>query len=220
MRINAEVAGVEALDRQTAVDSLPGVASVTTSFTIILTLALVVITLVVGIFFVILTVQKTPSLTLLRAIGASGGALVRALLVQVAIIVAVGIAIGAAMLWVASSSSSARFPISFDPAVVLSRGLAVAVLSVLASLAAIRRCCASTRSRRSHPWERTNEDRGSASCADARDGSWRPPRRSHCSSCCCSCWAACSTASSWAPPARCVPRIQTSWCSPRLRARR
>ena len=139
VRIDAEVAGVEALDRQTAVDSLPGVASVTTSFTIILTLALVVITLVVGIFFVILTVQKTPSLTLLRAIGASGGALVHALLVQVAIIVAVGIAMGAAMLWVASLASSARFPISFDPAVVLSRRLAVAVLSVLASLAAIRR---------------------------------------------------------------------------------
>jgi putative ABC transport system permease protein len=138
-RINAEVDGVEALDRATAVDSLPGVAAVTTSFTIILTLAFVVVTLLVGIFFVILTVQKSPSLTLLRAIGASGGFLVRALLVQVVAIVVTGVAVGAALLWLASLASSAQFPISFDLGVVLTRGAAVLVLAVLASLAATRR---------------------------------------------------------------------------------
>jgi putative ABC transport system permease protein len=138
-RITRQVAGVEALDRATAVDSLPGVSGVTTSFTIILTLAFVVVTLVVGIFFVILTVQKASALTLLRAIGADAGFLTRALLVQVIAVVLGGIAVGAALLAVAALASSPTFPISFEPSTVLSRGAAVAVLSVIASLAAIRR---------------------------------------------------------------------------------
>jgi putative ABC transport system permease protein len=138
-RITRQVPGVEALDRATAVDSLPGVSGVTTSFTIILTLAFVVVTLVVGIFFVILTVQKAGSLTLLRAIGADAGFLTRALLVQVVAVVLGGIVVGAALLAVAALASSPTFPISFELSTVLSRGAAVAVLAVLASLAAIRR---------------------------------------------------------------------------------
>jgi putative ABC transport system permease protein len=138
-RITRDVDGVEALDRDSAVDSLPGVVAVSRSFTIVLTLAFVVIALVIGIFFVILTVQKTASLTLLRAIGAPGSILVRALLVQVALIVLAGIAIGAAMLWLASLGSSARFPISFEIGVVVTRGAAIAILALLASLAAVRR---------------------------------------------------------------------------------
>ncbi len=138
-RITRQVAGVEALDRATAVDSLPGVSGVTTSFTIILTLAFVVVTLVVGIFFVILTVQKARALTLLRAIGADAGFLTRALLVQVVAVVLGGIVVGAALLALAATASSPNFPISFEVSTVLSRGGAVAVLAVIASLAAIRR---------------------------------------------------------------------------------
>ncbi len=138
-RITRTVDGVEALEREQAADSLPGVVAVSRSFSIVLTLAFVVIALVIGIFFVILTVQKTASLTLLRAIGAPGAMLVKALLVQVAFVIFAGIAVGAALLWLVSLGSSARFPISFEPVVVVTRGLAVAALAFLAALAAVRR---------------------------------------------------------------------------------
>jgi putative ABC transport system permease protein len=123
-RITREVAGVEALDRQEAADSLPGVAGVSSSFAIVLTLVFVVVTLVVGIFFVILTVQKTNALTLLRAIGADRWYLTRALLVQVLAVVVGGIAVGALLLWVATLASSG--------------GLVIG-LALLASFAATRR---------------------------------------------------------------------------------
>jgi putative ABC transport system permease protein len=138
-RITRQVDGVEALERGEAVDSLPGVAGVKSSFTIVLTLAFVVVTLVVGIFFVILTVQKANALTLLRAIGADRWYLTRALLVQVLFVVLGGVAFGAVLLWLATLGSSDTFPISFDATTVVSRGLAVTVLALLASLAAIRR---------------------------------------------------------------------------------
>jgi putative ABC transport system permease protein len=138
-RITARVDGVEALTREDAVDSLPGVAGVRSSFTIIQGLAFIVVTLVVGIFFVILTVQKAAALTLLRAIGASSGRLVVTLLVQVVMVMLGAIAVGTVVMALASLGSSADFPISLDPGVVVTRGIALMALALLASLAAIRR---------------------------------------------------------------------------------
>ena len=96
-------------------------------------------TLVVGIFFVILTVQKAAALTLLRAIGASSSELVRSLLVQVLLVMAGAIVVGAVFMFVASLASTPDFPISFDVGIVVSRGAALVVLALIASLAAIRR---------------------------------------------------------------------------------
>ncbi|MCZ7527262.1 MAG: ABC transporter permease [Acidimicrobiia bacterium] len=138
-RITAAVEGVEALDRATAVEELPGVSSVSQSFSVILALAFVVVALVTGIFFVILTVQKATSLALLRAVGAGAGYLTAALLVQVVLVVLGGIGVGTALLGLAAAASGAEFPISVEPSVVATRGAAVAALALLASLAAIRR---------------------------------------------------------------------------------
>lgn len=138
-RINREVTGVEALDRATAVDSLPGVAAVSQSFGIILLLAFLVVTLVTAFFFVIVTVQKVAALTLLRAIGASTGALISALLVQVAVVVAGGIVVGIALLALASLTSSPSFPFSVDPGTVLRSSAIVFGLALVASVGALRR---------------------------------------------------------------------------------
>ena len=67
-RIDAAVDGVEALTRQQAVDESPGVSSVRSSFAIVLALFYLVVPLVTGLFFLIVTFQKASSLTLLRAI--------------------------------------------------------------------------------------------------------------------------------------------------------
>ena len=56
---------------EAAIENLPGVGSITQSFAVILLLAFIVVVLVTWVFFLILTVQKTSSLTLLRAVGAS-----------------------------------------------------------------------------------------------------------------------------------------------------
>lgn len=138
-RINGAVEGVEALDRASAVDSLPGVAAVNSSFTIVQSLAFVVVALVVGIFFVILTVQKASALTLLRAIGASGSELVGSLLLQVVVVMVGAAAVGGALLTAASMASSDDFPISFSPRVVVTRSAILFALALVAAVPAIRR---------------------------------------------------------------------------------
>lgn len=138
-RITEEVDGVEALDLDTAVASLPGVASITQSFSIVLALAFFVIVLVTGFFFLILTVQKIQALTLLRAVGASTGYLLRALLVQVVLVTVAGVVVAGALLAVVASGSSEDFRFEADPALILGVGSAVLVLAMVASLASVRR---------------------------------------------------------------------------------
>src|SRR3546814_3464936 len=72
----------DALTRSEAADEAPGVAEVRSSFQVIFLLFGLVVPLVTGLFFLIITFQKSRSLTLLRAIGAPGALLVRSLLVD------------------------------------------------------------------------------------------------------------------------------------------
>jgi putative ABC transport system permease protein len=138
-RITREVEGVEALDRQTAADSLPAVSSISSSFQVVLGLAFIVVVLVTGFFFLILTVQKTQALTLLRAVGASSWYLIRNLALQVTLVTLAGVTFAAALLAIAAAASSDEFPIQADPALVATTGGAVLVLALLASLASVRR---------------------------------------------------------------------------------
>ncbi|HET7235500.1 MAG TPA: FtsX-like permease family protein [Actinomycetota bacterium] len=137
--ITASVEGVEALDRATAVQSLPGVAAVNSSFGVVLLLAFVTVVLVTGFFFLILTVQKAQALTLLRAIGASGGYLVRNLAIQVTLVTIGGVGLAAVLLAIAAAASSRDFPIEAEPRLIVTTGLAVLVLALAASIGAIRR---------------------------------------------------------------------------------
>jgi putative ABC transport system permease protein len=138
--ITAQVAGVEALDRDTAVASLPGVSAIQQSFAIILGLAFVVVVLLTGFFFLIITVQKTASLTLLRAVGASGGFLLRNLLAQVLIVIGLALVV-AIPLTVAAirGASSAEFTATVEPRIIVTTSIVLIVLGVLASIGAMRR---------------------------------------------------------------------------------
>ncbi len=138
-RITASVEGVEALDRATAVASLPGVEAVNQSFALILLLAFVVVTLVVGFFFLIITVQKLPSLGLLKALGYSSAQLAWSVGLQVLAVSAGGVLVGGLLLAGASLASSESFPISADPALVLTTGAAVLGLAVVSSIGSLRR---------------------------------------------------------------------------------
>jgi len=122
-----------------ALSVLPGVSAVRSSFQVLLFLAGFVVLLVTGIFFSILTVQKTQALTLLRAVGASAGYLLRNLLLQVLLVTLGGIGVAAGLLALAASVSTPDFPIDADPGLILATGSATLVLALAASIASIRR---------------------------------------------------------------------------------
>ena len=138
-RITAMVAGVEGLDPTTAAAGTPGVDSISQSFSLIVGITFGIVVLVVGFFFLILTVQKLRSFVTLRAIGASTGYLARSLIVQIVLLVLLGSLIATGVLWAATLGSNPAFPLSVDGRLVLTVTIAVLVFSVLAGLLSIRR---------------------------------------------------------------------------------
>ncbi|HUL84283.1 MAG TPA: peptide ABC transporter permease [Actinomycetota bacterium] len=138
--ITAQVDGVEALDRNTAVASLPGVSSIQQSFGIILALAFVVVILLIGFFFLIVTVQKTASLTLLRAVGASGGFLLGGLIAQVLIVIGLALLVAIPLTLLAVNGiGSGGFVATVEPSTLVTTSISIILLGVVASIGAMRR---------------------------------------------------------------------------------
>jgi putative ABC transport system permease protein len=106
-RLQAKGDDVEALTRADAANSNPAVSTVSSLFNALLPLFGVVVPLVTGAFFVVITAQKAMSLTLLRAIGAPNGRLLASLLAQVVSILAAGLLIGTALYGLIT-----RFPVA------------------------------------------------------------------------------------------------------------
>ena len=141
-RVNDAVPEADAYTRADAAAETPGVAQVQQSFNIIFLLYGLVIPLVTGLFFLIITLQKAGSLTLLRAIGVPGSRLVRSLIAQVVVVLAVGIAIGIALYTPLSRQQLGGIPLSFQTGAVVFWSVLLMVLGVFSSLFAARRVLA------------------------------------------------------------------------------
>ena len=129
----------EALTRTEAAETSPGVAQVRQSFQIIFLLYGLVVPLVTGLFFLIVTLQKAGALTLLRAIGARRGVLARSLLVQVLAVLGAGIAVGVLLYTPLVGRQVGGLTLRFDPAVVVGWSVLLVVLGLVSVLAALRR---------------------------------------------------------------------------------
>jgi putative ABC transport system permease protein len=138
-RVNATTPELEALTRADAAKKAPSVTQVSRSFLLIFLLYGLVVPLVVGLFFLIVTVQKARSLTLLRAIGARGSTLVGALIVQVVVVVGLGVAVGTALYVPVSQQRIGSIPLRFDPVAVLAWGVLILLLGLVSALFSARR---------------------------------------------------------------------------------
>ncbi|MGB3953699.1 MAG: hypothetical protein WBL05_00180 [Brooklawnia sp.] len=141
-QLRAASVDLDPLTAQQAADEFPGAAQVNTSFALILGLFGFVVPLVAGLFFLIITLQKSRALTLLRAVGSRSGVLVRSLLLQVLAILGGGIAVGVGCYALAGLVEIGSLQISFDLNAVLIWTTALLALGLLASLGAVRRVLA------------------------------------------------------------------------------
>lgn len=137
-RIDAAVDGVEALTRSEAVNGSPGVASVRTSLDTVVNLLRFAVFLVVGLFMLIITVQKLSALTLLKAIGATTGGLVRSLLLQALVLVLAGSVVGT-VLFALTSGFAAGIGLGFEASVVLPTIATVLVAALIGTVFSVLR---------------------------------------------------------------------------------
>lgn len=85
----------ETITRDEAVLALPGIKEQNSIFTQIIGVTFLVAGLVVALFFALLTLERTPMLGVLKAVGASSRQLVGSLLTQTLVVTAIAYAIGA-----------------------------------------------------------------------------------------------------------------------------
>ena len=140
--LNRADESIDALSRADAAELNPGIESIKQSFTVILVLFGLVVPLVCGLFFLILTFQKANSLVLLRALGAPARRLVQALLVQVALVLGLGLGMAVGGFALLSRGKTGSLRLRFE---VMNVGFWVAVLTALgivSALASIRRVLA------------------------------------------------------------------------------
>ena len=137
--VQSEVSGTQALDRAAAIDAIPGVESVGQTFGLLVGITFVIGVVVVGFFFLILTVQKLRTFTLLRAVGASTRSLAGTVTGQIAAVVLLACALATGLAWLALRGLSAGLPIAIDPVTTVGISLAVLVASLGAGLLSVRR---------------------------------------------------------------------------------
>src|SRR6056297_1485963 len=137
--VNAQSLELDALTREDAAAETPGVAQVQQSFNIIFLLYGLVVPCVTGLFFLIVTFQKSDALTLLRAIGAPASRLVSALLIQVLVIIGAGLLVGIALYTPLSRAAVGGLALRFETGAVVFWSILLLVLGVLSALVAARR---------------------------------------------------------------------------------
>jgi putative ABC transport system permease protein len=137
--VDAASEDADALTRDQAATNTPGVAQVRQSFQVIFLLYGLVVPLVTGLFFLIVTFQKSAALTLLRAVGVARAALVRSLLLQVLLVIAGGLVVGTALYWPLSQAKVGSITLRFDAGAVLRWSALLLGLGILSALFAARR---------------------------------------------------------------------------------
>ncbi len=138
-QVQQAVAGTQALDRSAAIDAIPGVESVSQTFGLLVGITYVIGVVVVGFFFLILTVQKLRTFTLLRASGASTRSLAGSVTGQIAAVILLASAVAVVLAWGALQGLSTGLPVDIDPLTTGGVVAAVLLASLGAGLLSVRR---------------------------------------------------------------------------------
>ncbi len=137
--IERAIADVAAYSRGEAVALIPGIESISQSFSILVGLTFIIGIVVIGFFFLILTVQKLKAFTLLRAIGTTNGRLARSISLQIALVVLAASILAIGLTLLAVQGLNTGIAVSLQPATVIGTVMAVLVFSLIAGLLSIRR---------------------------------------------------------------------------------
>lgn len=134
------VADTETKTKEGAYDGSPGFTAETATMTLIRVFLLAISALVVGAFFTVLTVQRTPQIGLLKALGASSWYVLRDGVGGVSVIVVAATALGAlGGTAIVAALDGGPVPVALLPVDILLSSVLLALAGIGASLACFRR---------------------------------------------------------------------------------
>jgi len=138
--IDAATGGATAtLTRDEAVYALPGVTEQESTFNAIIYSTLLVVLAVVGLFFSLLTLERTALYGVLKAIGASTRRLFAGVVVQAVVVAVIAFVIGSALAMAAGAVLPANVPLQLTVGRFLFTFVALVIAAVLGSAISLRR---------------------------------------------------------------------------------
>ncbi|GHF25353.1 ABC transporter substrate-binding protein [Streptomyces mashuensis] len=135
----AVAASTRAVELDDALPGIPGYAAEQGTLRLVEGFLLVVSALVVGAFFTVWTVQRRPEVAVLKAVGASGGYLVRDALAQALAVLGAGALLGGALGALGGWPASAAVPFELSTATVAVPVAAMVLLGLAGAALAVRR---------------------------------------------------------------------------------
>lgn len=136
--LEAQVSGIEAVDRQTAYEATPGYTQQRDTLTTQRIFTLLIGVLVIGGFFQIQTLQKVVQVGMLKAIGASGKTIVWAAMFQIVLVNIYGVTVGALGTYVLVQRFPSNIPVSFQGMVVVGAIVSLLLIGPLSGLLSVR----------------------------------------------------------------------------------
>jgi putative ABC transport system permease protein len=137
--IDAATGSTSSLTRDEAVNALPGVKEQRSTFNAIIYSTLAVVLAVVGLFFSLLTLERTGLYGVLKAIGASTRRLFVGVVLQAVVVAVIAFVIGGALAALADRALPAEVPLQLTPGRYVFTFVALIVAAVLGSAVSLRR---------------------------------------------------------------------------------
>ncbi len=135
--------GVDIETKQQAYAGSPGYVAETSTMSLIIDFLYVIAALIVGAFFTVWTIQRKTDIGLLKALGASNGAVLRDALGQVALVMVVATGIGAlAGSGIGTLIQGGKVPFALQSGAIVTAAVVLVVAGMAGSLAAVRRITA------------------------------------------------------------------------------
>ncbi|MBB5914565.1 putative ABC transport system permease protein [Nocardia transvalensis] len=124
--------------RKDALSALSSYQAENGSLTLMTVLLFAISALVIGAFFTVWTIQRTPDIAVLKALGATTGSLARDALGQALIVLLAGVALGVGITAAAGAFLGDALPFVLDPTTTLLPAAALIVLGLIGAACALR----------------------------------------------------------------------------------
>lgn len=135
--------GVDIVTKQQSYAGSPGYVAETATMSLIIDFLYVIAALIVGAFFTVWTIQRKADIGLMKALGASNGAVIRDALGQVALVLVAATAVGALVgSGIGSLVERGTVPFALQAGAVVTALVILAVAGMAGSLVAVRRIAA------------------------------------------------------------------------------
>ncbi|UQZ75259.1 cell division protein FtsX [Niallia circulans] len=129
----------ETVTKATAIQGMPGYKEENGTITMMLAFLLAISAFVLGVFFYVLTLQKSNQFGILKAIGASNRFLGRAIVSQVFLLSFISIVLAILLTYGTALILPDEMPFSLDLKLVVLYALLLLIISILSSLASVRK---------------------------------------------------------------------------------